>query len=334
MKDSAKKSYIVTFTVGALLTVLAVILRMLLLLFHFDTSVRHFEDIPLANIAFPTVLILASFLFVAFGVLKRSELRDNTLNTSLPGAFASAFCAIAALVYAVTEISDIINCTDSLARIFGTLMLICSLGLILYFIFGAIGTVPVFLRALCGIFTIFFCVFYILYSYFDMSLMLNDPNRVLDQITFLSLVLFFLVECRFFFGTARYTVYLPLAMLAMLFCAVSSIPALIYGAMHDVSLSGSTTHDFMVFALFVYAVVQLFTAAYSGKKEEVKSAYANEIATDVVGSAVSGIHDPDQQVFDFGSESKQQTEETVQEDDGDYETDAQTTLDFKRKTNR
>lgn len=333
MKNSVKKPYFITLAVGALLTVTAIVLRMVLLLFHFDTSVRHFADIPLSTVAFPAVLIFAAVLFAAFGFLKRGELQGNALNASLPAAFASAFCAVAALVYAISEISDVMDAADSLTRIFGILMLVCSIGLIVYFILNVIGTVPVFFRALCGIFTVFFCVFYILYSYFDTTLMLNDPNRVLDQIAFLSLVFFFLVECRFFFKAARYSVYLPLAMLAMLLCAVSSIPALIYGAMEDVSLTGSTTHDFMVFSFFVYAVVQLFTASCNDEKEVTRSVYASEIAKDAAESAGS-LHDPDQQVFDFGNESKQTaTPNETETDNGEYDTDAQTTIDFK-KTNR
>ena len=230
-------------------------------------------------------------------------------------------------------------------------MLLSSLGLAGYFVLCALAEGSKTLRTAFGICAILFCVFYILYTYFDTSLVLNSPIKIFDQLTFVVFTLFFILECRFEFGTASNAVYLPVTLLAMTFAASASIPALLYAATQHTALSGSVMHDFMVFAFFLYTASRLFSLVKASDNADVRGAYA----ADIEESTSSAYHpdvdthvvtfDPDQQSFDFdsveddgkdaeplsdGNSAEIGEDDEEKEDDEEEYGIAQTTLDFKR----
>jgi len=182
-------------------------------------------------------------------------------------------------------------------------------------------------------------VFYILFYYFDISRALNNPLKVFDQLTFVCLALFMLAECRFYFKKAHYAIYLPIAFLAMTFCAANAIPSLLFTLKTQSAVASNIMHDFMVFAFFVYIATRLFAAIGTKEPEAIPGAYAQDISkeqeksfTPDLDTHIAAEHDPAQQSFDFDGNGKvEEVGAPTKGDDenGDYDTDAQTTIDFK-----
>ena len=354
MKASLKKPYALVLLATLLLSVTATVLRTVLLFTSFDGALGYFKEGALADLLFPLLFVIAAILYAAFGFLARTELDKSERKNTIPVTFASAFAAITVAVWFFTHLSLAFSAESAAERIFCILMLLFSIGLALHFVLSALDTGSPTLRVLAGVCAILFCVFYILYAYFNSALVLNSPIKIFDQLTVMVFALFFIVECRFSFGTAHNAVYLPVAMLATTFAAANSVPALLYALKEGKALTGNVMHDFMTFALCLYAATRLLAALDLGKNEDVRGEYADEIdrsnedryRPDVDTHIVP--FDPDQQAFDFDGEdedgatdgaSEGGTSENADASDASDESDAsdstgddnaETTLDFKR----
>ncbi len=346
MKASLKKPFALVLAATLLLSLFGVVLRTILLFTSYDAALGHFEEGALSDLLFPLLFVIAAIFYAAFGFLMRAELDKNEHEGTVAVTFASAFAAITAGVWFFASLPLAFSAGSTMEGVFGVLMLLSSVGLSLHFLLVALGTDSHTLRVFSAVSAILFCVFYILHAYFDTSFVLNSPIKILDQLTLLCFALFFIAECRFFFGTAHNAVYLPIAMLASTLAAADSIPALLYALKSGEPLSGSVMHDFLVFALFLYAGARLFSALFVPQKADIRGAYAEEIDRSSEQSYHPDVethivaYDLDQQSFDFdedmGSEKadadapiEDNEEEEKKDDEKDYDV-AQTTLDFKR----
>lgn len=346
MKASLKKPFTLILGAALFLSLVGVILRTVLLFTSYDDSLGHFAEGALADLLFPLLFVIAAILYAAFGFLARTEFDRTFHENSVAVTFASAFAAITTVVWFISAIPLVFSAQGAIACIFGILMLLSALGLAAHFFFTALGTGSYTLRVASAASSILFCVFYVLHAYFDTSYVLNSPIKIFDQITILCFALFFIVECRFLFGTSHNAVYLPLAMLAATLAASDSIPALLYAVKSGAPLAGGVMRDFLVFALLLYACARLLAVLFVPQKTDMRGSYAEEIdrsneqsyRPDIDTHIVS--YDPDQQSFDFDEEedAKEKTapeesneDEEAEAADEDYDV-AQTTLDFKRHT--
>ncbi len=326
MKDTVKKTYLTVLLAALALAFAGTVTRTVLLLTAYDASLGHFEDTVLSSVLFPLIPIIAAVFYFAFGILMRTELDGKILESSLLTVFSAAFAAVAGAVWIITHISLVFS-AEGISLAFGILMLICAVGLIFYFVLTALGTKNESLQVLTCLCAVLFCVFYILFAYFDTAFVLNSPIKVFDQVVLLCLILFFLAECRFSFGAISYAAYLPVTLLAATVTMINAFPALIYAVAEGEPLLGDVMHDFLILAFFLYATARLITALGRKTAEEEPSAYADELAqkSDAVTDIDTHIAlaDPDQEAFDFNEN----------EEDEDA-TEAQTTLDFPIKKDR
>lgn len=318
MKDTFKKPYIAVLGASFLIALAATVVRTILLLTDYDASLGHFAESPIANLLFPLLLIIATVFYAAFGIIARNELGKKDLDRPLPIVFASAFAAVATLVWFITQIPRLIS-AESIALPFAVLTLLFSLGLFACFLTTALSVQNKTLNVLAGTCAVLFCVFYILYSYFDTSFVLNSPIKIFDQLTFLVFVLFFLAECRFSFGIISYAAYLPITLLCATFAMANAIPALIYAAIEQKALTGNVMHDFLTFAVFVYALTRSISVFIVEKAVSDADTYQEEIAAESQKNRVPDrdthiiLGDPDQEEFDFDtpateSETKDDTQ--------------------------
>lgn len=349
MKASVRKTYLLVLAASSFLTLAATVFRTWLLFTSYDASLGYFASGPAADLLFPLLLVIAAVFYACFGFLARRELDMRDRKPTIPVTFASAFAAVTVAVWMLTHISHVFSAKSPIALVFGLLMILSAAGLLVHFVFSALGSGSKTIRTLAGICAILFCVFYILYAYFDTTFVLNSPIKIFDQLTFAVFALFFIMESRFQFGTAHHAVYLPVTLLAATLSAVNSVPALLYAIKAREALCGNVMHDFMTFALFLYALAQLLAVLEKSEDEDARGAYAEEIeqsteldyAPDIDTHIVS--YDPDQQSFDFDApveedvaDDEEPSEDTDgdldEKDDGDTEDYgiAQTTLDFKR----
>ncbi len=304
MKDTLKKPYLAVLGAAFLISLAATVLRTFLLLSDYDAVLGHFAATPLSEILFPLLFVIAAVFYIVFGIIAKGDLDKKTLEAPLPIIFSSAFATVATAVWLIAHIGHFVF-LEGLSRIFGILTLLFALGLVAYFLSAALSIQNETVKILSGVCAVLFCVFYILYSYFDAAFALNSPIKVFDQLTFLVFVLFFLAECRFSFHAISYAVYLPLALLCATFSMANAFPALIYAALERAPLSGNIMHDFLVFAMFCYAVTRLVCVLITEKIPEESGSYEEEIAAESAAEHTPDrdthitLSDPDQESFDF-----------------------------------
>lgn len=133
---------------------------------------------------------------------------------------------------------------------------------IIYFVFtGMIEKVVSIRRANYGLLTLLFLCFYLAYIYFDNSLPLNAPNKISDQMAYLSATLFFLYETRLSLGREKWRPYIAFGFIASLLTAFSSIPALIIYFAEKRIISNSIYETLLTLALFVFITSKLMLTA-------------------------------------------------------------------------
>lgn len=113
-------------------------------------------------------------------------------------------------------------------------------------------------RAGFGICTVVFLAVYSTYLYFDTTLPLNAPNKIVDQMAYLFSALFFLYETRLSLGREKWKSYIAFGFIASLITAYSSIPSALYYFATDRITSNSVYEIALTFALFIFITARLF----------------------------------------------------------------------------
>ena len=315
MKDTAKKPFLIVLIATAFLTLLATALRVTLLLTAFDTSVGHFADTPLSSIVFPLLFIAALILVISFSFIERDQLDEKGIIPFIPTVFAAAFTVIAFAVWVVTMLPLVFS-ARGIIMLFGMLMLLFAIGLIAYFTCTALSMSDRSIRAMLCLCATLFCVFYVLFAYFDTAFTLNSPIKIFDQITLLVFAVFFLAECRLHFGTINYAFYLPITLFATMLGTVNALSALLYAAIRHTALTENYMHDFIILALSLYTLSRLVALlpqkATEARETEYPQALAPQApATPAASNEALPLGDPDQEAFDFDAPEADDAEENA-----------------------
>ena len=117
------------------------------------------------------------------------------------------------------------------------------------------------LRGYFSLCTVLFLALYASFLYFDPTLPINSPNKLVDQLAFLFSALFFLYEARISLGRERWRPYVAFGLLASAFTAYSSIPSLIVYFAKGRMISYSIEESTLTFTLFIFIVTRLLLTA-------------------------------------------------------------------------
>ena len=271
----------------------------------------HFAESVFSDVFLPLLYILGVVSFAVFGFLFRSSLSGRQMKGTLPVFFASGFAALGFGVWLFSFALDFFKNKHAVpSTLFGILLLVFGVVAILYFLFNANPTAPSHTTAvLLGMGVVLFFLSYAFYAYFDTTFALNSPVKLLDQVTAIAAMLFFLVELRFSFGATSEAVYVPLCMTTVLLSGAGSIGALIYNAVDGRPLIVHVAHDFLLLATALYATARLASFLLKPlfeKTDESADAPAFE-ADDSIARPTRT--DPTQETFDFDKESSDEPAE-------------------------
>lgn len=228
--------------------------RVVLLLFFFDKDVNYFAR----GTALPTVwsvLLLLAALFAASSVfvIKENELKEKKFSRSGFSVFASALCAFSLIL------NSVFGLTKGEKGVLNMIAAISAIPAALYFLsILATGSVSK-LRSLFGFFVPIWGVLNLASIYFDSYVAINDPNEIIEQTAFISVMLFFLYELRVHLEKQKPKLHLFFGMCALIFTATASFPGII-----AVSL-GKTDAKYLVYdvifaAMFLYICREMFTS--------------------------------------------------------------------------
>lgn len=142
-------------------------------------------------------------------------------------------------------------------------------------------------RAILGLMPVLWCLAYVFILYFDRTILINNPHKILTQITFVAMALFLLFEARFPLGRPKSCAYLTFALIAQLLTGTLAVPNLLYffknaeplkvsGESHALNnflstimtgtpLVQSVLYDFIALGFFLYTTGRLFSLATAGK---------------------------------------------------------------------
>jgi len=140
---------------------------------------------------------------------------------------------------------------------------------------AALGNTPDTVRAYFATATIAFLAFYAIEVYIDGTLSVNDPSKVLRQITFMICAAFFVFEARISLGREMWRLYTAFGLVAASLTAYTSIPAIVTYYVNgeiinspSVKSLASLEEYILLLALFIFIVSRLCLTAFLKEEKE------------------------------------------------------------------
>lgn len=207
----------------------AAALRSIALLTSFNNVTMHFDDkvaiwiggimVALSTIAFLTYLIFGE---------KEQRLIDRSDNAAsyIPAGIVSCaliFMGVNNIILSRNGYSQ--NMLSILSLVSGILAILSAVS---FFLSVFIEHRDNLYKAAFSLCIVLFLAVYALLLYFNKEIHpTNSPNRLIDQLAYLSAAIFFLFEARIPLGRAKWRGYVTFGLISTLLCIYSSIPALV-----------------------------------------------------------------------------------------------------------
>lgn len=262
-----------------LLTVLvSVTFRIAAVLADFDVSTGYFGSKALINTASVAVVIGCILLFTyAFVGAKGEKLiaTFTTPETYVPsGAIVTALIFFAVSTYAriknfefsfrgqLSAKAIIAHVAKNLPEFISAALIPLALSAAVYFILNAANEKRASVaRAGFGIAAVIFFALYTCFLYFDKTLTINAPNKIVDQMAFLFAALFLLYEIRISLGRECWHLYMAFGFIAAALSAYSSIPSIVLYLTGGGSVSHSIEENAVSLCIFIFAFSRVLLAA-------------------------------------------------------------------------
>ncbi len=272
--------------VPLLLTFAFIAIRIISIKKYYDSSVGFYQDgvlLPkLLNYGLIAAALLMSIAYFIPSVLNMQKRR--TPPTSFV-VFASAFTGFIFFGYILAGLLPLFNFRHSYPdpALIEIATIILALPASIHFFAkttqdGKKGD----LRAILGLAPVVWCLVYVFVLYFDRFVLINNPHKILTQMTFISAALFFLFEARFPLGQPKAGSYLVFASITQILSGTSSIPNILYFFTNGKTISEYTSaqyaitdimrtftkgsplvhgiiFDFIVFGIFLYTTARLLS---------------------------------------------------------------------------
>lgn len=258
MHKSTRKFYALMLTVAALAVIVLCALRILALRdYEAESTFFAFGALLPSIIHYALFAIVLLFLVGAIflrGRIHPSVQRTGILYFSMHGLLGTSLAA-----YALFEIPHFFEERAALDAFAGASepLLILTVVFALFSVFFCIHNAlypdaAVGKRVTFGLAIPIFAIVQILFLYFEPSMAINSPVKLLDQFTFGAIALYFLYELRTFLGTPRHALHAMLGLICMVFTAVSSIPAIVHAIVYDRYIFANQAHDMMMLGFCIY----------------------------------------------------------------------------------
>ena len=131
-------------------------------------------------------------------------------------------------------------------------------------------------RATFGLCTVIFLSLYAVHLYFDTTMSVNAPNKLIDELAYLSSALFFLYETRLSMGREKWKEYIAVGFVSSLLTAYSSIPALVTFFVRDTVISNNIYESALSFTLFIFITARILLTSKLIENE--RSSIVNSIS--------------------------------------------------------
>lgn len=247
-------------------TAACVTLRTVALFMHFNSADGYFTKKGVITAASVVLIVAIAFIisYLVFGNAREKLITDfHTPTTYVPAGLA----ALSFVFLARELIAGIADSSADAAPARRTIAIIAAIAAIVsvvyFFLNEYLGSRYSEKRAFFGLAPVIFLVLYTLYLYFDVTLPINSPNKLIDQFAFVASALFFCSEVRISLGREKWRFYAVLGFAAALLSAYSSIPSLIIyfatiasdsGA---VVISNSISENAVTLSIFIFSALRV-----------------------------------------------------------------------------
>ncbi len=240
---------------------LAVALRTVAL-FTDLTQYGHFGNDILITIA-GWIVVAATLFFASYMWLGKKDIAlipsfSSPANYVPAGLVATTLAMLGTHILVVNSKTDL-TYASPYTKVITIATPILALAAVVYFLLSSILIARRSMRRSdFGIITLLFICMYVAYIYFDVSLPINAPTRITDEVAFLGIAMFFLGETRLSLGRENWRRYISFAFIGATVTAYSAIPNLIYYFARKEVISLSIYESLLTLAFFIFIISKIF----------------------------------------------------------------------------
>ena len=252
-----------TYTVSLIFTLIATLLlcmlRTMALLVEFDPSTSYYNH----DAVLPSIYMWGTFLIIAVDAAlvfyMRSDLRSIKIESKSPVVIFIA--ALLGFVIVAGSLLDFFTSYEGVPLL-TKIALAFSIPAALYCLIGI--SLPIGSKAGETVLSMLFALwlFFTLVSiYFDITVEVNNPNKVLTMATLAVALIFFISEARFRVSEPRPWLFTLAGFATIIFGGLYAVPNAILLIMNRYPDDISVTRELMILCIFAYTLARMFVAA-------------------------------------------------------------------------
>lgn len=266
---STKKLLFPLLLASLVLGVVLAGLRIILMDNYYDTSERLYKsgtDLPQV---FFIVLVLAFFLTGACAFF----IKPNKFNKKLPKVnlsivFSSSFCGFLFISSCILQLYYFLSSVRQSGIAIFTVSYYCMIlfGLLSSLYFFRISSTSHLKRLslkFTSIFPVLWGIFYLLFLYFDKSVVINNPEREIVQFGVIAAMFYFISEARYQLGISIPRLYFAVSLASIIIICVSCIPNIILTVQGIVSFTPHTIYSFVQLGILSYIVTRILSFTFT-----------------------------------------------------------------------
>lgn len=236
-----------------------------LLYFFYDTDVFLFAaDTELPQIYYTALLICVLLVASSFIFFRKETFPEQLPQTKSITVFVSSLCGCILLILFIIKIYNLVINIEYIAwNLHSGLKLLaalCAVPAAIYFVVIAIKKDPYKkTTAILGFFVVLWATFNLMGEYFNMNTPLNNPVRVLHQISYISIMLFFLYDAGYSADIRKPVLYHLYGYLAILFISLSTIPTIILNLFNLKAVTIDLMSCYVEFNLLLFIICRMFS---------------------------------------------------------------------------
>ena len=123
---------------------------------------------------------------------------------------------------------------------------------------------------LLSLMPVLYSIFYLVYMYFKKDTVMNSPERMITQLSTITVMVYCVAEARFHFGIARYRMYTAISLITVATVIVTCVPGFLLTAFWYMPFTSETIYEVLQLAIAAYVVFRLISVAGSEPAAEIE----------------------------------------------------------------
>jgi len=269
----AKKHLIyLIFTLS--ITIISIAFQLFLIYNYYETDVSLYST----GTSLPKIFHISLFVCVLIILSSILIFRKDSFGDELPKiqsltVFASSICGFILAASILIGLYNVLtsNFTGSLQDVFNLISLLSAAPASAYFFIIALKAEPYKVQtSVFGMFIVAWSGAQLISEYFDVTSPINNPLRIMHQLAYITLMIFFLYETGYSANIKKPKFYAMGGYLALLFVFTSCLPIMILN-ISKIKIINTDTFSYIVeFCLAFFVLIRMLTLNQKSKEEILK----------------------------------------------------------------